>query len=386
MQLLFSSATANSVHLIETAPLESELDHREIANAIDIIPELIASAESTLEIAQMYMLYYPPESKGSLLYRLYDAITAAAARGVRVRIMLDSTVLETNPTETYRRIRERLSQFPGITVKTVDLRPFSLYPQCLMHAKYLVVDGRTVIIGSHNWSFGGMADNRELSLMIEDTSLAKSVLQVFEQDWNFRSVRESRADFQSTNQHTTPLGAGEGSSWLRLAVAGPAGLTLSDMWPMTEALTAITAGAESTLDIEVNSISPRVDFGEGNRFALVETLLQNAAARGVRIRLLVDRWAHAHEPFFIRRLDSVPGIDVRVIDISRAGPNPGAGTLHAKFVLADHRRFMLGSATLSHRQLTECRNLAVVAEDTAVTRTLFDIFEHDWFSVYTRRP
>lgn len=380
-----SAATAGSIHFIETAPLESELDDRNIPNAIDVMPELIARAESTLEVAQMYILYYPPESKGSLLYRLYDAITAAAARGVRVRIMLDSTVLEDNPNERFRRFRERIDEYPGITVRPVDLRPLSRYPKCLMHAKYLVVDRQTAVIGSHNWSFGGMADNLELSLMIEDSALAAVVWRVFEEDWQSQSARNAASGFPGND---TPKPAAEPGTTpqLRLAVAGPAKLTMPDMLQMIEALTIVIAGAESTLDIEVNNISPRVDFGEQDRFTLVESLLQNAAARGVRIRLLVDRWAHIHESLFIRRLDSIPGIDVRVMEISRAGPNAGAGTLHAKFVLADRRRFILGSATLSHRQLTECRNLAVLVEDSTAARKLTGIFERAWFSVYAIRP
>ncbi|MEO0073096.1 MAG: phospholipase D-like domain-containing protein [candidate division WOR-3 bacterium] len=372
------------VQLIETAPLGSELDDRTIPNAIDFIPEIIASAESTLDIAQMYMLYYPPESKGSLLYRLYDAITAAAARGVRVRIMLDSTVLAANPTATYCRMREQLARFPGITVRAVDLRPFSRYPECLMHAKYLVVDRRTLVMGSHNWSFGGMADNRELSLVIEDSSLVTQVLQVFERDWNYENSQTAAVQIPSRNRK--PSETGQNARELRLAVAGPVELALPQLWQITDAFASVVTEAESTLDIEVNSISPRIDFGDDIRFTLVESLLQSAAARGVRIRLLVDRWAYLHEPFFIRALDSVPGIDVRVIDITRIGPNPGAGTLHAKFVLADRRRLLLGSATLSHRQLTECRNLAVLSDDSTIARQLIDLFERDWFSVLTRQP
>ncbi|MBM3315390.1 hypothetical protein FJY71_06070, partial [candidate division WOR-3 bacterium] len=269
---------------------------------------------------------------------------------------------------------------PGVEVRAADLRPFSAYRHCMMHAKYLVVDSRAAVIGSHNWSFGGFADNRELSLVIEDAALARSVRAVFDADWSTAQGRCQKSEVRMAESQVPHPGS------LRLAVAGPEGLVRPDDWRLTDALAEVVARAESTLDVEVNSISPRVDFGPARRFGLVESLLAAAAGRGVKVRLLVDRWAREQEPEFLRDLDAVAGIEARVADISRAGPSPGTGTLHAKFVLADRVRVLLGTATMSQRQLTECRNLAVVLEDPGTARTLFDLFEQDWFSVYTRRP
>lgn len=363
------------LEVVETAPLGSELDRRQVANAIDRFPELFAAAESTLDIAEMYMLYYPPESKGRLLYRLYDGIMAAAQRGVRVRVLLDSATLEGSPTETYRRMRERLAAVPGIEVRAADLRRLSPYPDCMMHAKYFVVDSRLAVVGSHNWSFGGFADNRELSLVIHDGVLAGQVRGVFETDW----AAASGQALPRTAADQCPAG-GRGSV-LRLAVAGP---VESGEYRLTDAVAEIMSAAESTLDVEVNSISPRIDFGPGTRFGLVESLLQAAAGRGVRVRLLVDRWAWEQEPEFLRGLMAIPGVEVRVADITRAGPNTGAGTMHAKFVVADRRRLLLGTATFSQRQLTACRNLAVVVDDPATATAVADVFERDWFSIYAR--
>jgi phosphatidylserine/phosphatidylglycerophosphate/cardiolipin synthase-like enzyme len=93
-----------------------------------------------------------------------------------------------------------------------------------------------------------------------------------------------------------------------------------------------------------------------------------------------------HDAVLLRRLDSVPNLSVRVIDITRAGPNPGAGTMHSKLVIADRRLALVGSATLSQRQVLECRNVGAVLADSAVIATLGRIFERDWFSTYSREP
>jgi len=362
-----------AVEVVETAPEGSALDRPEIRNAITVLPALFDAAESTLDIAQMYMLYYPPESRGRLLYPLYDAIGRAGQRGVKVRILLDSLTLEQNRTETYCRMRERLAGMSGVEVRACDRREQSAYPGWMMHAKYCVVDRRSAFIGSHNWSFAGFADNRELSLLVEDTLISRAAAAVFETDW-------------SGGRPAPGPAAGEPGPAEGLYASGPSRQEPAAALSIVGALEGITAGAESTLDVAVNSLTTRVDFGPAERFGRVESLLLSAAGRGVRVRLLVDRWAEEQDPKVLARLDSIAGIAVRVIDLSRAGPNPGTGSMHAKVVIADRRLALVGSATFSQRQLLECRNLAVVTGDAAAVAGLERVFETDWFATCTARP
>lgn len=101
---------------------------------------------------------------------------------MRVRTLLDSVTLEQNRGETYRRMRRELAAVPGITVRACGLRLHSRYPGCIMHAKYLVADRKTAVVGSHNWSFGAFTDNVELSLAVDDSVFAGQVAEVFETD------------------------------------------------------------------------------------------------------------------------------------------------------------------------------------------------------------
>ncbi len=371
--VLASQPGVSRFEVVETAPLGSELESASVANAIDRFPELFAEAESSISIAQMYMLYYPPTSRGRLLYRLYDALLAAAARGVEVRILLDSTILEGNPSRTYHRIGRFFSDVPGIEVRSCDLRQFSVYDECMMHAKYFVVDGRTAVLGSHNWSYGAFADNRELSLVVRDSGFARSLARVFDVDWGVAMGDTGRGGFGD-------IEPGD----IRLAVAGPAGLRTGIGLTVVAALADFVGGCRTSLDVEINSLSSRVDFGPGERFGLVDSLLRSAAGRGVRVRLLADRWAWEHDPGLLSSLDSVPGIEVRAIDIRSAGPNPAAGTVHGKLVIGDGCRALVGTATFSQRQLLECRNVAVTVGDRSTVSVLREVFERDWGSRYAR--
>ncbi len=367
-------APAAPVLVLGTAPDGGGLDVPGVEPAIEFLPGLFARAESTIDIAQMYALYYRPGSRGRLIHRLYDGLMAAAQRGVRVRLLLDSTTVEANPGPTYLRVGDFLGRVPGIEVRRCDLRPYSEYPECMQHAKYVVVDRRTAVVGSHNWSFGGFADNLELSLVVEDTGLAGRLLEVYDTDWRIGGGLPPGP----ASGREAPAGSE------RLAVTSPARLP----FPGTATTAAIrrVARAESTLDVAVNSLTTRRDFGGTGRYRFIDSLLRAAAGRGVRVRLLVDDWAYRHEPELFHSLDSVGGLTVRVIDIGPAGPNRTAGTAHAKLFVADRREALVGSATLSQRQLEECRNVGLLCDDPGAVAVLARWFETAWRSGFTRSP
>lgn len=51
------------------------------------------------------------------------------------------------------------------------------------HTKGIVVDGRRVLVGSHNWSTLGVTLNRDASLIFDDDRVAQFYRRVFELDW-----------------------------------------------------------------------------------------------------------------------------------------------------------------------------------------------------------
>ena len=51
------------------------------------------------------------------------------------------------------------------------------------HTKGMIVDGKRVLLGSHNWSKPGVTLNRDASLIFDDVDVAKYYTQAFEIDW-----------------------------------------------------------------------------------------------------------------------------------------------------------------------------------------------------------
>src|SRR5262249_3072555 len=55
-------------------------------------------------------------------------------------------------------------------------------PAC--HNKTIIVDGKVVMFGSHNWSNEGVRTNRDASLIFDDPEIAQYLAQVYQYDWD----------------------------------------------------------------------------------------------------------------------------------------------------------------------------------------------------------
>lgn len=58
---------------------------------------------------------------------------------------------------------------------------FRFQPAC--HNKTIIVDGKIVMFGSHNWSNEGVKTNRDASLIFDDAEIAAYLARVYDYDW-----------------------------------------------------------------------------------------------------------------------------------------------------------------------------------------------------------
>jgi phosphatidylserine/phosphatidylglycerophosphate/cardiolipin synthase-like enzyme len=102
--------------------------------------------------------------------RIAEAITAAARRGVAVRIISDDDK-SLDVGSDVQRFRDA-----GIPVR-LDRTKFH------MHHKYAVFDGGTVITGSYNWTRSAARDNLENFIVTDDRRLTAAFARNFERLW-----------------------------------------------------------------------------------------------------------------------------------------------------------------------------------------------------------
>jgi len=131
----------------------------------DIIA-LIDGAQISLDI-EMYVM----TSQDVLL-----ALERAEARGVAIRIILERDVIDSQNGEAYRELAAK-----GINVR------YATDKYRLTHAKFMVVDGSAVLVGSHNFTGAALSDNREASVIIRDYAATASFSAVFAKDWALAS-------------------------------------------------------------------------------------------------------------------------------------------------------------------------------------------------------
>lgn len=99
---------------------------------------------------------------------LLEGLAAARARGVDVRVCLDvGKGFDGQP--------DLKHEAPAAWLAAHGIRVVLDEPGRTTHAKALVVDGRRVLAGSHNWTRSALTANRELSWVVDDPAEAARI-------------------------------------------------------------------------------------------------------------------------------------------------------------------------------------------------------------------
>ena len=170
--LAAAPAAAPPVQLVETRPVETRLGDPSLPQARDVWVEMIRGAERTLDLEQFYLSTWP----GEPLEEVLEAIGQAARRGVRVRLILDARMHD-----TYPRTADSLGAVPGMAVRLIDMAKVA--GGGVQHAKYFLVDGREMFIGSQNLDWRALSHIHEMGLRIRDARTVAAFQDVFEMDW-----------------------------------------------------------------------------------------------------------------------------------------------------------------------------------------------------------
>lgn len=135
---------------------------------------LFLAATTSIDVCMFHIAMAP----GSHPTRtLLDALVAAKNRGVLVRVLMDadrardpylSTVINSAAKE--------LLEAAGVSVRFDS-------PETLLHSKFIVIDKRIVIIGSHNWSAGSYFQFDDLSVLMASPALATTQADRFAALW-----------------------------------------------------------------------------------------------------------------------------------------------------------------------------------------------------------
>lgn len=367
--------SSENIELVESIPVETTLDNSDIRNTQEVWLEMINSAKSTLDIEQFYI----SNEKGEPLDTILNAIVAAAKRGVIVRIIVDGSMYKTYPGD----VDKLEAQDPNISKHVID---FKALAGGIQHAKFFIVDGKEVFLGSQNFDWRALKHIHELGVRFAgEPELIKIYSDIFNEDWKYSEIDDGKSWDLSINTIRQPQfilsGTSYGDSLKVKPTISPVSLYHVYGYKDLDEILKIISIAERELTLQFLSYNPVTKDGYWEE---VDTALISASKRGVKVKLIVSDWnlsKTAVEHF--KELIGYPNFEVRYTAIPEysGGPIPFARVEHCKFITADDVTW-IGTSNMSYDYFYESRNVGLVVENAKFTKRVRDIFYKSWDSEY----
>jgi cardiolipin synthase A/B len=278
--------------------------------------DALSSAKKSLRI-RMFLFTDPG---------LIDAVVAAKRRGVDVRVML-------NPARRGGESEndETKSKLTGAGIEVMDSNPaFEL-----THQKSMVIDGEIGFVESFNWETRDLTVTRDYAVITTQKTEVAEMNDCFEADW-------ARKAFNP----------GEHSQLIWCPNNG------------RERIANFIDSAKKSLWLQNERYQDTV---------IIERLVR-AVERGVRLHIL------ARPPHTLKKDKLVEGVGgLRIMHDVGAKVHTLKGLkLHAKMILADDQRAIVGSINLSPGSFDGRRELAIETDAHHVVKRLNEAAQTDW--------
>ena len=257
---------------------------------------------------------------------LLKAVMDAQSRGVNVRVMLNPARRdgESENKDTHKKL-------VAAGIKVMDSNP----EYDVTHEKSMVVDDTTAFVKSLNWETKNITETRDYAIVTSHAHEVAEIIQCFEADWHRKSF------------------VGDEKSHL--------------IWCCGNGRERIAKFIDEAKD----SI-----FVQNERYqdAVIIERLVRAARRGVKVHVM------ARPPHKLKKeklVEAVGGMRI-MEDVGIKIHKLKHLKLHAKMLLADHARAIVGSINLAPGSFDSRRELAIEVDDEDVVKRLSEIAHHDW--------
>ena len=369
--LLFAASAAPAprpftIQLGESRPLETALGDTTLPAASQVWIDMIRGARREVALEHFYL----SRKAGEALDPVLDEIGRAAARGVKVRLLLDAGMHRTYPQPA-----DSLATLPGVSVRFVDYRRLAGGVQ---HAKFMVVDGREAWLGSQNLDWRALTQIHELGARVRLEPVAQAFADVFETDWRVSDSTATVAAVAAERLQWPVDFHQDGERGLLWASASPQKLNPRSVLWDRDVLVERVNRAKQEIVAQVLSYGTG---GYGRTDSTLHRALIAAAGRGVKVRLIVSDWVvGGRGEADLRALAALPNIQVRISKVPdwSVGYIPFARVEHCKYMVADDEWLWLGTSNWEPSYFYSSRNVAVTMYHPPLARRAHAIFETSW--------
>jgi cardiolipin synthase A/B len=282
---------------------------------------LISFPQSDLSVTPLYQFIQTATSTIDMtMYELVDTtfqqdLVALAAKGIKVRVILDQALEKTNNTPTFTYLNAN-------GVPTVWANPVFQ----ASHQKTITLDGKTSAIMTLNLTSRYYNSSRDFAVIDTNANDVAAIETTFNSDFTSAAI-------------TPPLG--------------------DDLvWSPTNAqpaLIALIGAAKVSLNVE----------NEEMEDAAIVTALSNAAKNGVKVQVTMTANSD-----YTTEFDTLKAAGVQIRTYAQTAPL----YIHAKVILVDAsqtgQQAFVGSENFSNASLTENRELGLTLTDSAILQTL----------------
>jgi cardiolipin synthase len=257
---------------------------------------------------------------------LLDSVVAAKRRGVHIRVMLNPA---RRSGESENQAARKALEVAGVEVR--DSNPsFDL-----THQKSMVVDGKTGFVESLNWEKRDLTETRDYAVVTTHQDDVDEMVACFDADWEqkvFTPASKSRLLWCPNNG--------------RERIARMIDDTKHELWLQNERY-------QDTVIIE---------------------RIVRAIRRGVRVHIMARP---PHKLKVEKLIEGVGGLRI-LSDVGAKVHRMKDLKLHAKILVADGNRAIIGSINLSPGSFDSRRELSIETDDHHVIKRLSHVAQHDW--------
>lgn len=295
------------------------MTHKLIVLPDDTAVPLLGAIEGARKSIRVKMFLFSDPS-------LLKALVAAKKRGVEVRVMLNPA---RRSGEADNLVTKKKLEAAGIEVK--DTNPaFDV-----THEKSMVLDDQIALVKSLNWVTKNLTETRDYAVLTTREEEVQEVIDCFEADWK-------RKPFKASNDGEMIWCKGNGR----------------------DRICRFIDEAKHTLFVQ----------NERYQDAVIIERLVRAHERGVKVHVM------ARPPHKLKKEKLTEGVGgLRILDdVGIKVHKLKHLKLHAKMLLADHSRAIVGSINLTPGSFDSRRELAIEVYSPNVVNRLRRVAHHDW--------
>lgn len=361
--------------LVESVPAETVLENSGLPRTADVWNEAFINAKSSIDIETFYFADQP----GKPLEKIINTLKESASRGVKIRIIVDSSFYANNDKSV-----DLLENTENIKIRKIPMRNIA---GGVMHAKFFVVDGEYVFLGSQNFDWRALMHIHEIGALVRNKRLAGTFSAIFQTDWdlcehNMQGLLNTRLNSFVNSENPVLLSDEVYGEMEIYPAVSPPDHSMQGLDSELSELLRIINSAEISLNIQVYSYSKGREEPD---FTAVDDALRNAGKRGVKVRMILPDWAmRKTTQKGIKELSTAENVQVRIssIPLYSEGFIPYARVDHCKYFTADQTTSWISTTNWEESYFKRSRNISLIVKGREVNNRLNEVFERSWDSPY----